>query len=429
MAPSSSWKRVLPPAEGPVPEPPSADRLEGSDEPAARLVLGILTHAVEERASDIHLEPGRDTITVRGRIDGRLEQWQEIPLRFLPGIEEWLDRALAQDLIDCTVWLGQRVRTDEDAPQNRRGQGWIENPLARVVFEAMRQPIRLRRTSTTTAYGDHVALRIIPVRRPPATLEEIGLAPDSASAVADAIGLPRGLHYETPMPGLVLVAGPAGGGRTTTLNGLIGLVDQPHLETVLLGDPVEFADHHRVAAKAADVDALEQALEADTDVVVIDGICDTRTAQLAIEAVMGGRLVLATMAAPDAPTAIVRLIDLGIAPQILAASLRCVVGQQLVRRLCPSCCVADEVDETTYRHRGCPRCSQVGYRGRVPLFEVLTVQPDLRAAVEFGSLREIAAAATEHGMPSLREEGLRLVRDGVTSLEELGRALAAPRAR
>jgi len=415
--PSTFWKRVLPPAEGPVPEPPSADRLEGSDDPIARLVYSTVCRAVAEGASDIHIEPSNGDIVVRFRVDGFLDEGGSIPLEIGPMVEHWVDLAVAQDVIDCEPRPERYAMWDPDLTEAERrkiaewpAREWVGNPLARVVVDCMRQPVRLRRTSTATGHGNHLALRIVPVRRRPPSLGDLGMAPEPASALVEMIR-PREFPV-TPQPGLALVVGGKSSGRTTTARTLLDMYASPKIKIVVIGDPAEFADVWApVAATVAP----------DADVLVIDGIADESTARLAVESAMGGRLVLATMAAPDAPTGIVRLVDFGISPQILAASLRCVVAQQLVRRLCPSCCVTDEVDDTTYRNRGCPRCGQTGYRGRAPLFEVLAVQPDLRAAIEFGSLHEIAAAATEHGMASLREDGLRLVREGVTSLEELRR--------
>jgi type IV pilus assembly protein PilB len=374
---------------------------------ADSVVWDILQEAVAVGATDVYLEPRADEVIVRRRVDG-------IPEEAIAVRAERLDLAAA-----------------------------LRRIAAAESLDVLGSTVHLRASSTPTVHGEQATLKIVPVEAP-RRLSELGMPRELESALRDAV---QSTYLRPAQAGLVLVVGPRYSGQTSTLRSIIHEIIRPECRIVVVGHRADLGVRGCLVIEPGDdggpthADALRTALDDDADVIAVDGIADEATARLAIEGVMGGRLVVATMAAHDAPTAILRLVDMGISPQLLGASLRCVVAQQFARRVCNFCKESYEpdADELTllgasdpfaaYRHRGCPWCSQSGYSGRVPFFEVLTVQPHLRPAVEFGSLHEIAAAATAHGTRSLREDGYRLVREGITTLDEIRRATAAPLSR
>ena len=400
-------------------EPPS-DRLSGpqaADEGDrdARFLDQLLTRAQQDRATDVHLEPGERDLRVRFRVDGVLSEALRAPRSALPGLAHRL-----------------KVLADLDPAERRLPQD------GRLTVGVDGAPVELRLATLPTVWGETLVLRL--EQGPPAvlTLADLGLGERDAQVYARSCARRQGL---------VLVTGPAGSGRSTTLYAALDAVDRPDVGLVTVEE--------RVARRLPGVDqvqtdasaglttarALRSALRADPDVVLLDELLDGETARLAVDAALTGTLVLSSLTADDAPSAVRRLVELGVEPFLVASALSCVLAQRLVRRLCLRCRQAhvadadllratgvpwspDEPPPAAYRARGCADCAGTGYSGRLALHEVLAVTEDVeRMVVTCEPSAAIARLAREQGTVPLREAGLRQVRAGATSLEEVLRVL------
>jgi type II secretory ATPase GspE/PulE/Tfp pilus assembly ATPase PilB-like protein len=386
---------------------------EASQRPVVRLVDLILSEGILNRASDIHIEPEEGSFAVRYRIDGVLRQVMRIP------------RAAGFPLVSRIKIISNLDIADRMRPQDGR---------ARVAVNGV--PVDLRVSTLPASMGEKVVIRVLDSRATVLSLDNLGLNTDEMDALKALL-----THHE----GIVLVTGPTGSGKTTTLYSAIRHIMTGKTNIVTVEDPVEYRIQGIVQVQVHEkagltfASALRSILRQDPDVLLVGEIRDKDTAVIAMQASLTGHLVLSTLHTNDAANAITRLVDIGLEPYKIAASLRGVVAQRLMRKLCPACKeVAVEaippklqkwipVGTPLYRAVGCPDCSMTGYRGRFSIVEVLTITPDVERVVGSGAPAErIADAARAGGMRSLWESGVAHIQRGESSLEELMRVVDVP---
>jgi type IV pilus assembly protein PilB len=378
--------------------------------PAIDLVDKIVLAAIDDGASDLHFEPQDKELVVRARIDGVMRRLTTIPKNLQPAITTRLKV------------MGELDIAERRAPQD-----------GRVSIRHHGRPVDLRIAVLPTTHGEKVVMRIM--NRPGGRLglEELGMAKDIEEMFARAIRQPYGA---------VLTVGPSGAGKTTTLYAALDVLNEEERSLVTIEDPVEYqmpgVNQIEVNSRSGLTFArgLRTILRSDPDVLLVGEIRDEETAQIAIQAAMTGHLVLTTLHTHNAAASIARLADMGVHPNLLATALNCIVAQRLARRLCVHCREAYQptgaelvelgVAEARqnlriYRPRGCPECSHTGYAGRVALYEMMAVTAPLRRLIRSGSTEEIVTAAVDEGMTTLRQDGMRLVLAGVSSLQEVRR--------
>jgi type II secretory ATPase GspE/PulE/Tfp pilus assembly ATPase PilB-like protein/ActR/RegA family two-component response regulator len=386
---------------------------EASQRPVVRLVDLILSEGILSRASDIHIEPEEGGFAVRYRIDGVLRQVMKIP------------RTAGFPLVSRIKIISNLDIADRLRPQDGR---------ARVAVNGV--PIDLRVSTLPASLGEKVVIRVLDSRATVLSLDSLGMSPDELERFKALL-----THHE----GIVLVTGPTGSGKTTTLYSAIRHIMTGKTNIVTVEDPVEYRIQGIVQVQVHEkagltfANALRSILRQDPDVVLVGEVRDKETALIAMQASLTGHLVLSTLHTNDAPNAITRLVDIGLEPYKIGASLRGVVAQRLMRKLCPTCKeVAVEsvleklrkwvpVGTPLYRAQGCPECAMTGYRGRFSIMEVLTVTPDVEKIIASGATADrIAEAARTAGMKSLWESGLLHVLRGESSIEELMRVVDVP---
>lgn len=378
--------------------------------PAIRLANQIIAKAIEDGASDIHFEPQADEMIVRARIDGVMRRVAEVPKSLQPAVTSRLKI------------MGELDIADRRIPQD-----------GRVSIRYGGAPMDLRIAVLPTTHGEQVVLRILHQASGRRTLPDLGMSEAAEAAFTRAVKQPYGA---------VIACGPTGSGKTTTLYSALEFLNEESRTLTTIEDPVEYqlpgVNQIEVNARAGLTFAsgLRTILRSDPDVLLVGEIRDEETARIAIQAAMTGHLVLTTLHTHNAASSIARLRDMGVEQSLLAASVNCIVAQRLARRLCLECRepytpTAAELSvegaeglglehETLYRPRGCDHCSSTGYNGRVALYEVMPVLGKIRRLIE-ASTEEIFAAAVEAGMSTLREDGIRLCRSGISSLEEIRR--------
>jgi type II secretory ATPase GspE/PulE/Tfp pilus assembly ATPase PilB-like protein/CheY-like chemotaxis protein len=387
---------------------------EASQRPIIRLVDMMLADGVSSRASDIHVEPIEGGVAVRYRIDGVLRQVMKIP------------RNAGLPLISRIKIMSGLDIADRLRPQDGR---------ARVSVNG--EAIDLRISTLPASLGEKVVIRILSQRATVLSLDALGMHDDEQRAVAALLS-----HKE----GILLVTGPTGSGKTTTLYSAIRMIQSEGVNIVTVEDPVEYRLGENIVqvqvhdkAGLTFASALRSILRQDPDVVLIGEIRDQETAQIALQASLTGHLVLSTLHTNDAPNAVTRLVDMGMEPYKIASALRGVIAQRLMRRLCLVCRattdapVPDDIARfvqgtpTLYKAVGCGDCAQTGYRGRFSIVEVLAMNPILEQRIGQGATAdELADLARDNGMRSLFESGLRHVVAGESSLEELLRVTDVP---
>jgi type IV pilus assembly protein PilB len=392
----------------------AASAEEASQRPIIRLVDMMLADGVVSRASDIHVEPIEGGVVVRYRIDGVLRQVMKVP------------RNAGIPLISRIKIMSGMDIADRLRPQDGR---------ARVSVNG--EPVDLRVSTLPASLGEKVVIRILSQRTTVLNLEALGMHPDEQEAVK------RLLTYKE---GIILVTGPTGSGKTTTLYSALRLVQHEGVNIVTVEDPVEYRLGQNIVqvqvhdkAGLTFASALRSILRQDPDVVLVGEIRDQETAQIALQASLTGHLVLSTLHTNDAPNAVTRLVDMGMEPYKIASALRGVIAQRLMRRVCQACVQPrdEPVPERLARFIapgtrllravGCPECTMTGYRGRFSIMEVLTMNSDLERRIGQGSTADvIAEGARANGMRSLFESGLRHVLAGDSTLEELLRVADLP---
>lgn len=379
------------------------------DAPIIRLVNLIISQAITDRASDIHIEPMREELRVRYRIDGVLKTVQEVPRSMIPGVISRL-----------------KVMADLDIGERRKPQD------GRISVTHAGRSIDLRVASLPTVWGEKVVARVLDSPVASLQLKDLAMLDRNMATYSASFSKPYGM---------ILVTGPTGSGKSTTLYTTLATVSKPTVNVITVEDPVEYRmsgiNQVQVNPKAGMTfsAALRSILRSDPDVILLGEIRDAETAKIAIEASLTGHLVLSTLHTNDAPSSVTRLIEMGVEPFLVGSALDSVVAQRLARRLCVRCrkatpATAQELRVVgvapmaeaplVYRPVGCPECSDTGYRGRIALHEVMAVDEEIeRLASRNAPAAEIAAHAEAAGMTRLRMDGWAKVLLGHTSIEEI----------
>jgi type IV pilus assembly protein PilB len=392
----------------------SAERLANVAEvaPVVKLVSLLISSAITERASDIHLEPEDDGLHIRVRVDGLLRETAVLPKH-----------------LQSAVISRVKILSDLDIADSRTPKD------GRIRYTANNRDVDLRVSTFPTIYGENAVLRILDKSGGLMRLEDLGFTEEMLVQYRRAITRPYGL---------ILVTGPTGSGKTTTLYSTLAILNTPEKNIITIEDPVEYhlkmVRQSQVNPKAGLTFAsgIRSILRQDPDIIMVGEIRDLETAQTAIQAALTGHLVLTTLHTNDAVGAIARLLDMGVEPFLIASSLVGVVAQRLVRSICPRCKEPHAVPPhllnslglglqvTFYRGRGCHFCRDTGYRGRVGIFEFLSMtDPQRELVTTRASAVELKRLALQEGMQELRTDGIRKAARGTTSLEEVLRATQA----
>jgi type IV pilus assembly protein PilB len=393
------------------------DQIKGvvDDAPIVKFVNALITKAVQDRASDIHIEPGEHELRVRYRVDGVLHTVTTQSRKILPGVVSRL-----------------KIMADLDIAERRIPQD------GRISLKIGGKAIDLRVSTLPTVFGEKVVMRILDKSSVLLELSDLGFLESNYERYEQSFRKPYGM---------ILVTGPTGSGKSTTLYATLNQINRPEINVVTVEDPVEYRlsgiAQVQINPKAGLTfpGALRSILRQDPDVVLVGEMRDHETAHIGMEAALTGHLVLSTLHTNDAPSAVTRLGEMGIDPFLVASAVDCVLAQRLIRRLCMKCREAYEptLNElraaglsltkkdalpTLYRAKGCTFCASTGYRGRTAVHEVMTVTEDIeRLIVERASTDDVAKLARNQRMRTLREDGLAKVVSGDTTLEEIARVI------
>lgn len=398
-----------------------AEAEEAEDEDAAviRFVNEVVQKAVTDRATDIHFEPHRDELQIRYRIDGEL-----VPVRVPDNLIRFQGAIISRLKIMAKLNISEKRR-----PQD-----------GRISFGVGDSELDIRISTFPTMYAESVSLRLLNQKSKPLSMRELGLAPDEEKKLTQSLSTPHGI---------ILVTGPTGSGKSTSLTAFIRLINRPERRIITVEDPVEYEVpgvnqtqvHPEIGLTFAN--SLRAVLRQDPDVIMVGEIRDRETADIAIRASLTGHLVLSTLHTNDAPGALTRLVDMDIEPFLIASSVEMIIAQRLVRRLCPNCAQPANYDErqiasflATMRidpseiaqghlsksAKGCERCRKLGYRGRVGIFEILRVTEEIHEhIVQRDSARLIRQTAVSQDMRTLMQSGWAHVKEGTTTIEEVMR--------
>ena len=389
--------------------------VEGADAGVVKFVNQIIAEAISMDATDIHIEPFETTLRLRYRVDGLL---QEIPVP--KGVAQ-----LRKSISSCV-----KIMADMDIAEHRKPHD------GRIKVRSGKNEFDLRVSVLPTRYGETVNMRILNRQTMFIDLEHLGMGKDQMPA----------LEYLSSLPhGIILLTGPTGSGKTTTLYALLSRINDSKAKIITVEDPIEYQMqgisqiqvHSRIGLTFANI--LRSILRHDPDIILIGEIRDQETAEISVQASLTGHLVLSTLHTNDAPSAVTRLIDMGIEPFLVSSCLEGVVAQRLVRRICPECTIddhpedmiiqeiatllPDEAATATYlKGHGCPECNFSGYRGRIALVEIMILNDILRTmVVQQRPSNELKAKAIEHGMITLRSNGWQRAVAGMTTVEEVMR--------
>ncbi len=385
---------------------PTADDLLDSadDAPAIRLINGIIAEAIREGVSDIHIEPYESGLIVRMRIDGILQEKLRMPPHVAPVIVSRIKVMARLDIAERRV------------PQD-----------GRIGLTLGGKSIDVRVSTLPSRAGERVVLRLLDKDNAGMSLDLLGLSPRTHKVLTDALAEPNGI---------ILVTGPTGSGKTTTLYGCLNLLNDGRRNMLTVEDPVEYAmdgvGQTQVNPKVGLTFAagLRAILRQDPDVVMVGEIRDHETAEIAVQASLTGHLVLSTVHTNDAIGAITRMRDMRIEPFLLASTLRAVVAQRLVRKLCPDCREPVQSDGSLasllgfdrgtviYRPRGCPSCNNTGFQGRIGVFEAIRIDDTIRKIIHEGGDESMIARHAFLNQPNLASSARNLVREGLTTAEE-----------
>ncbi len=391
-------------------------RADAEGGPVIRLVNFYIADAVNKGASDIHIEPFERQLRIRFRIDGVLREQQPPPYNLKAGIITRIKLMSKMNIAEHRLCQDGRINI--------------------LVGNKM---IDLRVSVIPTLYGEKVVMRILDRSALMLDLTKLGFGEEALKKFLKAIESPYGI---------ILVTGPTGSGKTTTLYSTLSRLNKPDKQIMTIEDPVEYNIHGINQIQVHEeigltfAAALRAFLRQAPNIILVGEMRDTETAEIGIRAALTGHLVFSTIHTNDAPTTINRLVDMGIPPYLVASALILIQAQRLVRRICPNCKEQIKVDpklleeanippETfpdgvVYKGKGCSNCNQTGYKGRIGLYEVMPISPTLRAMILKGaSSDEVARQAKEEGMKTLRDDGIDKIKKGVTTIEELMRETAS----
>jgi len=405
----------LSPSQGPggiqVSSGDDEDEDESKDAPIIRLVYQILHEAMRLRASDIHIEPLETSLRVRYRLDGKLVEVDNHPKKLLPAI-----------IARLKVMSGTMSIAEKRLPQD-----------GRIQLKIAEKEVDLRVSSVPSNHGESIVMRILDKTALLLGLPELGFFSDDQASFEQLLGLPDGI---------ILVTGPTGSGKTTTLYACLNVINRPDRKIITVEDPVEYElpGINQVMVKA-DIGmtfaaALRAMLRQAPNIIMIGEIRDAETANIAINASLTGHLVFSTLHTNDAPSAVARLADIGVKPFLIASAVRSVLAQRLVRKLCPLCKTPTELsakelralaldasrvtDASIFGPTGCEKCRGGGYRGRMGIFELFMIDDEVRQMINTSlTTTQLRRRARELGMRTLREDGIRKVLAGVTSAAEV----------
>ncbi len=383
----------------------------GDDGPLVRYVNSLIEQAIQSRASDLHLEPTENDMRVRFRIDGVLHEIDKVPHSVQSGLISRL-----------------KIMSNVDITERRLPQS------GRITVRLNGRNVDLRTATLPTVWGEKVVLRVLDTKGLDLELKKLGFTDDNYARFSASFHKPHGM---------VLVTGPTGSGKSTTLYATLTEISLPSVNIITIEDPVEYRldglnqvqVNHKAGLNFARV--LPAILRSDPDIIMIGEIRDQETALIAVEAALTGHLVLSTLHTNDAPSAVTRLVEMGIEPFLVGSALDCVLAQRLARRLCDFCkdqYPATDVDrsptrwpsqtvappDVLWRPVGCRNCSHTGFRGRMAVTEVMPISEEIeRLAIARASASEIRKVALDGGMVTLRDDGLRKVARGDTTLDEV----------
>lgn len=406
-------------AESDLGEDGESGHEEEEDENTAiiRFVNEVFSQAIRDRATDIHVEPRRDTLNIRYRIDGQL-----VPVIVPENLIRFQSAIISRVKIMARLNISERRK-----PQD-----------GRITFTNKGDDIDIRVSTLPTMYGESVSMRLLNENNQPVTIPDLGILDDDRAKLDKVLQLPHGI---------LLITGPTGSGKSTTLSAFMRHIAAPEKRIITVEDPIEYeipeVNQTQVQSEIGLTFAsvLRSVLRQDPDILMIGEIRDRETADIAIRASLTGHLVLSTLHTNDSPGALTRLIDMEIEPFLIASSVEMIIAQRLVRRLCPHCAQAAMITEAeliscmkmmkienfrvaekdlVYSPKGCENCSELGYRGRIGMFEMLQVGEELHELIiNQASARDIRKVASEHGMRSLQECGWEQIKLGRTSLAEV----------
>ncbi|NLZ05608.1 MAG: type II secretion system ATPase GspE [Phycisphaerae bacterium] len=384
------------------------DAAEGAS--IIRFVNQILSEAIEMRATDVHIEPFEETLRVRYRIDGVLQE-----ASVAPEVKQF----------QAAIVSRLKILSKLDIAEKRIPQD------GRIKIRIADHEIDVRVSVIPMLYGEAVVLRLLDRSSVLLGLDKLGMSPRDLKVTKMILERPHGI---------ILVTGPTGSGKTTTLYAGLSQINDIQRKIITIEDPIEYQLHGinqiQVSRKAGLTFAsgLRSILRHDPDVVLVGEIRDVETAEIAIQASLTGHLVFSTLHTNDAPTALTRLVDMGIEPYLVASSLEAVIAQRLVRTICPECKeelpeqevaplrrrFGDRLPAVLYKGRGCRNCQGTGYRGRMGIFEMMVVTDDVRSLIlDNASPRDLRMASAKQGMTSLRDDGFRHLHAGRTTVEEI----------
>lgn len=400
--------------------------MEGKDDENAalvRFVNEVVSQAVQDGATDIHVEPQEESLRIRYRVDGLL-----IPVPVPENLRQFQDAIISRLKIMARLNISER-RLPQDG---------------RINFKVGDNLLDIRLSTIPTMYGESVSLRLLNKKAEALTFAQIGFSPGDEEQIEQVLKLPHGI---------ILVTGPTGSGKSTSLNSFLRRINSPEKRIITIEDPIEYevpgVNQMQVRPEIGlrFADALRHVLRQDPDIIMIGEVRDRDTADIAIRASLTGHLVFSTLHTNDAPGGLTRLIDMGIEPFLVASAVEMIIAQRLVRRLCPTCRVKKPLSPSEltsilnhlqldpdvgegvthmYSASGCEECRGLGYRGRLGIFEILHVNEQLHdLIVERDSTRAIRKRALESGMRTLQHSGWQKIKNGTTTLEEVLRVSAA----
>ena len=398
-------------------EEEAQDDLEDQNAAIIRFVNEVIQRAIVDRATDIHFEPHKETLQIRYRIDGQL-----VPVRVPDNLRSFQDAIISRIKIMSAINISEK----------RRPQG------GRITFSQGQSDLDIRVSTLPTLYGESVSLRLLNEKSQPLSMRELGLMGADEKKIVSVLEKPHGI---------VLVTGPTGSGKSTSLTAFIRRIHKPERRIMTVEDPVEYEvagiNQTQVNSEIGFTfaSALREILRQDPDVIMVGEIRDRETADIAIRASLTGHLVLSTLHTNDAPGAITRLVDMEIEPFLIASSVEMVIAQRLVRRLCQECASPVQMSDSDFRaslsllevdqgelvHRpkvlgsvGCQKCQNLGYRGRVGIFELMRMSDQIHGLViNNASAPDIREIALEEGMSTLQGSGWEQIKRGYTTFDEV----------